>query len=162
VGDHLGSRDDDPDRDDGEGSRVAGQRDHRYDCADDGKGAGAEAGPASHRFNIFAPTESGPVEDRDHHDYRDDGGCPRAGHVRRERGAGRVGLLQHDEVGEIGTGQEQRPGIGHAHHQVEERFGIPVLAPRRRQHHRREEGDRGVEVERDRDHRDQPGRAQQK
>jgi hypothetical protein len=38
--------------------------------------------------------------------------CPGEGHVGEELAAGQVEVPEHDEVREVGTGQEQAAGIG--------------------------------------------------
>jgi hypothetical protein len=63
-------------------------------------------------------------------------------------------VVEHDEVGQVRPRQEEGRGVRHEHDAVEERGLVEAASAGEVQNDRREEEDRGVEVEHRRDERD--------
>ncbi len=96
-------------------------------------------------------------------DTDDDGGDASRGergqrHVHQERPAREVEMPEHDQIGQVGSGQHERPRVGEQEAGVHE--WRPSLAPaaRRVHQHGREEDDRSVEIEHRRDRDDEDRR----
>ena len=83
-------------------------------------------------------------DDHGGHDQSRQCRCP---HVGQELRATQVEVTEDDEVGQVRTGQEQRPGIGQEQAAVEERRLASAPASSRVDEHRSQEGHRGIEIQ---------------
>ncbi len=100
---------------------------------------------ANERRSATATTTSG---DDDRHQP-----CRR--HLAQEARSGQSEMSQHDEVGQVGAGQQQRGGVGEQQAAVEKRCLALAAAAGGVDEDRCEERHRGVEVQEARDHRHQ-------
>ncbi len=122
--------------------------------------AGAETEVRGHGLGCLpgGSTEGAPERDRqDQRRRHDRSDCGRP-HVCEKGGAGDALVMQHDQIREVRSGQEEGCGIRHEHGPVEERCFVDSTVPREMQKDRSEKEDRGVEVEHRGDDRDEPER----
>ena len=100
------------------------------------------------------PDSKRPVLDAAHDGRGDDQRSEsRRPHVGKELPTVEMEVSEHDQVGQVGAGQEQRPGVGEEEAAVEQRGFALTPASRRIDQDRGEEGHRGVEVQHGRHHR---------
>ena len=67
--------------------------------------------------------------------------------MREELPAAEMQMTQHDQVGQVGAGQQQRTGVGEEQASIQQRRLTLVSTPGRVHQHRSEKRDRSVEIQ---------------